>query len=170
METFSALLAICAGNSPEAQSPETRSFGVFFDLCLNKLLRKQSGGWWFETLSRPLWRHCNEKGYIRVVCLYFAWRSCRVWKFQGLKKGQLLDKITWFLFYLYEIWSVALLTSSFPSCTWITGKNNLRCKTSRIRQNWHFHVFLLAELLAINHDSFKARCRMPTSLLERDQY
>ena len=37
METFSALLAICAGNSPvtgefPAQMPVTRSFDVFFDL------------------------------------------------------------------------------------------------------------------------------------------
>ena len=37
MKTFSALLAICAGNSPvageyPAQRPVTRSFGVFFDL------------------------------------------------------------------------------------------------------------------------------------------
>ena len=64
METFSALLAICAGNSPvidefPAQRPVTRSFDVFFDLCPNKWLSKQSWGWWFETLSRPLWRYCN---------------------------------------------------------------------------------------------------------------
>ena len=37
METFSALLALCAGNSPvtgqfHAQRPVTRSFEVFFDL------------------------------------------------------------------------------------------------------------------------------------------
>ena len=32
-----------------AQKPVTRSFDVFFDLCLNKRLRKQSWGWWFET-------------------------------------------------------------------------------------------------------------------------
>ena len=25
-----------------------------------KRLSKQSWGWWFETLSRPLWRNCNE--------------------------------------------------------------------------------------------------------------
>ena len=31
----------------------------FFYLCLNKRLRKQSRCWWFETLSRPLWRHGN---------------------------------------------------------------------------------------------------------------
>ena len=64
METFSALLAICAGNSPvtgefPTQRPVRRSFGVFFDLCLNKLLSKQWWGWLFETPSHPLWRHCN---------------------------------------------------------------------------------------------------------------
>ena len=64
METFAALLAICAGNSQitgefPAHRPVTRSFGVFFDLRLNKPLSKQWWGWWFETLSRPLWRHCN---------------------------------------------------------------------------------------------------------------
>ena len=46
MEKISALLAIFAGNSPvtgefPAQSPVTRSFDVFFDLRLNKLLSKQ---------------------------------------------------------------------------------------------------------------------------------
>ena len=64
METCSSLLVICVGNSPgsgefPAQSPVTRSFDVSFDRCLNKRLRKHSWGWWFETLSRPLWRHCN---------------------------------------------------------------------------------------------------------------
>ena len=66
MKTFSALLALCAGNSPvsgefPAQRPVTRSFGVVFDLRLIKRLSKHSRGWWFETLSRPLWRHCNGK-------------------------------------------------------------------------------------------------------------
>ena len=42
-----------------AQRPVTRSFDVFFDLRLNKRLSKQSRGWWFETLSHPLWRHSN---------------------------------------------------------------------------------------------------------------
>ena len=64
METFSALLAICAGNSPvpgefPTQRPVTRSFDVYFDLRPNKWLSKQSWGWWFETLSCSLWRHRN---------------------------------------------------------------------------------------------------------------
>ena len=65
METFSALLAICAGNSPvtgefRTQRPVTRSFDIFFDLRLNKRLSKQSWGKWFETPVYPLWRHCND--------------------------------------------------------------------------------------------------------------
>ena len=36
------------------------SFDVFFDLRLNKRLNKRSWGWWFETPSRSIWRHCND--------------------------------------------------------------------------------------------------------------
>ena len=66
MEAFSALLALCAGNSPvtgefPSQRPVTRSFGVFFDLRLNKPFSKRSWGWWFETPSRSLWRHCDVR-------------------------------------------------------------------------------------------------------------
>ena len=65
METFSALLAICAGNSPvpgelPTQRPVMRSFDVYFDLRPNKRLSKQSWGWWYDTQSRPLWRHRND--------------------------------------------------------------------------------------------------------------
>ena len=74
METFSALLAICAGNSPvtgefPAQRPVTRSFDVFFDLHQNKWLSvsEQSWSWWFETPSRALWRHCNRIRVTRFV-------------------------------------------------------------------------------------------------------
>ena len=47
METFSTLLAICAGNWPvtgefPSQRPARGSFDVFFDTCLNKQSSKQS--------------------------------------------------------------------------------------------------------------------------------
>ena len=42
-----------------SQRPVTRSFDVFFDLCLNKQLSKQSRHWWFEMPSHSLGRHCN---------------------------------------------------------------------------------------------------------------
>ena len=62
METCSALLTLCAGNSPvtgefPSQRSVTRSFYVFFDLRLNKRLGKQSWRRCIETLSHSLWRH-----------------------------------------------------------------------------------------------------------------
>ena len=75
METVSALLALCAGNSPvpgefPAWRAVTRCFDIFFDLCLNKRFSKQSWGWWFETLSCPLWRHCNVIS--QLICVKIA--------------------------------------------------------------------------------------------------
>ena len=71
-ETFSALPAICAGNSPvtgefPAQRPLTWSFDVFFELRLNQRLSKQWWGWWFETPSGSLWRHCNYLGIWELI-------------------------------------------------------------------------------------------------------
>ena len=64
METFSTLLALCAGNSPvtgefPTQRPVTRSFEFFFDMRLGK----QSWGWWFETPSSPSLRQINVNGH-----------------------------------------------------------------------------------------------------------
>ena len=84
METFSALLAIYAGNSQvtgeyPAQRPLTHSFDIFFDLRLNKRLSKQSWGWWFETPSCPLWPHCNDarRRWKESAIIYFTVRCMR---------------------------------------------------------------------------------------------
>ena len=78
METLSALLALCAGNSPvtgefPAQTSVTRTFDVSFDLRLKKRLSKQSWGWWFGMPSCSLWRHRNQ---IKSV---FPWIGIPVW-------------------------------------------------------------------------------------------
>ena len=59
MGTFS-----CYWNSPftgefPSQRPVTQSFDVFFDLCWNKGLSKQSRCWWFKMPSCSLWCYCN---------------------------------------------------------------------------------------------------------------
>ena len=64
METVSALLAICAGNSPvpgelPAQRPVTRGFDVFFDLRpKNGWVNNREAGD-LRRASHPLWRHRN---------------------------------------------------------------------------------------------------------------
>ena len=59
---FISLLALCVGSPPvtggfPSQMSVTRSFGILFDLRLNKWLSKWSRCRWFETPWRPLWRH-----------------------------------------------------------------------------------------------------------------
>ena len=59
MEAFTALLALCAGNSPvtgefPAQRPVTQSFDVFFDL--GWVINREAG----DLLSRSLWLNSNE--------------------------------------------------------------------------------------------------------------
>ena len=87
METFSFLLALCAGNSPitgefPSQRPVTRSFDVFFDMCLDNRWSKQSRGWWFEMPSHLLWRNCIESSrYIYTIpwhCRYYSLLISRV--------------------------------------------------------------------------------------------
>ena len=55
IETFSALLAHCAGNSPVKD--QWRGALMFSLICA---LNKHSLGWWFETPTRSLWRHCDK--------------------------------------------------------------------------------------------------------------
>ena len=69
METFSALLAICAGNSPvpsefPAQRPMTRGFDVFFDL-------RPNNGWVNNHEAGDLRRY--RAHYDVILMCEFAW-------------------------------------------------------------------------------------------------
>ena len=64
METFSALLALCAGNSPvtgefAAQRPVTRSFDVFFDLRMNKRF--------FSRITIKTYAHQVEQSVVLLI-------------------------------------------------------------------------------------------------------
>ena len=88
MEIFSALLAICAGNSPvtgefPTQRPVTQSFDVYFDLRPKERLSKQWCGWWFETLSRSLWRHRNVNGMRSMQNAHNNQRPASFWAPSG---------------------------------------------------------------------------------------
>ena len=88
MEAFSALLDFFAGNSLvtgefTSQKPVTRSFDSLFDLRLNKRLSKQSWGWWFETTSGSLWRHCYVLVYDDRLCIqvFICWTMMTIYVF-----------------------------------------------------------------------------------------
>ena len=82
METFSALLAICAGNSPVAgefpvQRPVTRSCDAFFDLRLNTRLRKNGEDW-------DLRRHSVHYGVTVTIHVHtYTLIMARCWKYHG---------------------------------------------------------------------------------------
>ena len=64
------------------QSSASLPFVMGTDLRLNKRLSKQWWGWWFETPSRLLWRHCNVSVAFKI-------------KFYLLLKLHKLNKIIW---------------------------------------------------------------------------
>ena len=77
-ETFSTLLALCAGNPPvtgefPTQRPVTWSFDVSFDLCLNQHLSKQWRCSWCEMPLRSLWRHiCNVRAKFNLHHIFVS--------------------------------------------------------------------------------------------------
>ena len=69
METFSALLAICAGDSPVTLRPVTRSFDVFFDL-------RWINGWVNNRKAGDLRRHRAHYDVI-VMARYHDINRCQ---------------------------------------------------------------------------------------------
>ena len=81
METFPRYWSFVRGihrspvNSPH--KGQWRGTLMFSLICaLNKRLSKQPWGWWFETTSLSLWRHCNEKSRYRRI---FVKGACHVY-------------------------------------------------------------------------------------------
>ena len=107
MEPISALLAICAGNSPvtsefPAQSPVTRNFDVFY-VRLNTRLHKQWWGWWFETPSRTSWRHRETKvcSVVGLSCMYLS-----TWKPRTMQANPVQRKALLFVYLYNRQWTM----------------------------------------------------------------
>ena len=100
METFFALLVICAGNSLvpgefPTQRPVTRSFDVFFDLRLDKRLSKQPWGWWFRRYRA----HCDG---IVISTFNRFWSKNAIWR--HITWSILVDGLTAPSHYLNQFW------------------------------------------------------------------
>ena len=131
METFSVLLALCAGNSPVtgeflAQGPVTQSFDVFFELCLNKGLSTQLRP------RCPLKRHCNEDfSHLEKCHLYHKW----------FKNEILVARV------VYKHW--------FP-IPWSVGnkhQSNTRASTETVHYDSAFSILFLTHYYEhIDHD------------------
>ena len=93
METLSTLLAFCAGNSPvtgefPSQRPVTRSFDVFFDMCLRDAgdLRRRRPRYgvivmWNNvilTLRKTYSKICNRFAIIKIITMMSWWTRWRL--------------------------------------------------------------------------------------------
>ena len=131
----------CAGNSPvpgefPSRRPVPRSFDVFFDLRLNKRLSKQPWGWWFGTLSCPLWRHCNAvsdhlhwKPWVPLMPTLSSIR-CHQWR-QSWHYENLLFfsvKVYW--------WSDSIHPSFLGTCTWMA---KVQQSLTKHNDKWNKH-------------------------------
>ena len=146
----------------EFTGPVTRSFDVFFDLCPNRRLSKQSWGWWFETPSCPLWRHRNKLEMLPehdwIVChpltaatLLFGLYGA---KFQ-FAKSMIIDMVCLHECFCFCNVLLNILETSLP---W-------RKNTYMIRQYLsftHFHIFLNNHLLSFLNE--KSLCNVFASL------
>ena len=93
------------------QRPVTQSFDVFFDLRLNKRLSKQPWGWWFETLSWSLWRHCNVVNQLHMD-------SLQIWFNLNIYFGYQFVEAKW---HIYVSVNVAITASDI-------GLSPVRCQ------------------------------------------
>ena len=151
METLSALLALCAGNSPvtgefPAQRPVTQSFDVFIDLRPNKRLGKQSWDWWFEAPWRSLWRPCNAKELMdfkipRIKSQSF-WVSVIFWyEIFALRYSMVKfsPNIFWNRIYgrkcqIFDKFDIIWYAKSTNLLTWYFKIDQLRCLMAFIRK------------------------------------
>ena len=146
MGTFSALLAFCARNSVAMgefplQSPVTWSFKVFFDLCLSKLLGKQSMRRWCQTQSRSLSRHCNvlvthgfpSRGASKAKTISMSrrhhiyrlltLRQCVDWNYRQIPKISYSIHVPgWLLKWLNLITAPGSVSNEPGSVTWLATK------------------------------------------------
>ena len=120
MKTFSALLALCAGNSPvTGEFPSQRlvllSLDVFFDLCLNKWLSKQSRHWWFEMPSHSLWHPCNDrfKSWTEIYLLFWHISKQKIEKVKPAMEKEIHSTTFYCLFWVFG----EILTVLLPHCT-----------------------------------------------------
>ena len=148
METFSALLAFCAGNSSVFSGfPLTKAIDAelwcFFDLSRNQQLSKQWRRQWYETPSHPLWRHCNAKGSSKLHITGPFWGN-------PPESGHLKQVVLQKAFLKHDV-MLMCVTSDGQFTDWISPRPifsicrlafNGDCIWSSPTQNWHLYTVL----------------------------
>ena len=156
METFSALLALCAGISlvpvnSQHKGQWWQSFDVFFDLCLNTRLSKQPWSWWFETPAWSLWRHRNGIVNTREINQYNALEN------YTFKINATFPKRQWVEYTLQTVRNrrksgVAVMRSDrYIFCTWHHSSRDDVIKWKYFPRYWSFVWWIHRSLVNSPH-------------------
>ena len=143
METYSALLAFCAGNSPvpgefPSQRPVTRSVDV-------SLIYAWINGWVNNREVCDLWRHRSRYDVIVMISMSFPCRNNNVppWIFQCTA---LLFDITWTPWHLKSPVIRIFFKSAFRLTTNKTKKTPLLAEGLQFGKRFNATAFLLPRL------------------------
>ena len=135
----------CAGIPPvtgefPSHRPVTWNLDVFFHLRLNKWLSKQSWGWWFETSSHPLWRHCDISiTFYWLLFWVFSIEIALGWMSQDLGEG----KSAWFQAITCRWWTINQNNvDAGHRKTW-TSVLEFICYWQRLAENHIINIWLM---------------------------
>ena len=88
--------------SPVNSSDKRQWRGALMVSCPNKRLSNQSWGWWFETPSRPLWRHCNAQHSLQQInTINYLWKRLKKPLDEMTNAAQKLSLFSYHFFYYW---------------------------------------------------------------------
>ena len=102
----------------------------FFDLRLNERLSKQSSCWWFETPSRPLWRHSNgnDATFVTKQRQLAYYKACSrwipkavissTWKYNGKTEPILIICYVIYTSLCYDIYLILIILWESSDLIW----------------------------------------------------
>ena len=94
--TFRVTGLLCGEFTGDRWIPLTKASDTelwcFFDLRLFKRLSKHSWGWWFESVSRSVWRHHNKNSAIYRSTWFSRWLAyIYLWHTKGTNLHRLIS-------------------------------------------------------------------------------
>ena len=137
-----------------SRRPATLSFDVFFDLCLNKRLNKQSRRRWFETPSRSFWCHRNEIPGMYIFYRQLAKSRRTYWLclVRGENEFEIFNSL-WFFFKQKSHLFGSHQASAQRSCSPLNFRSRIHgTNIWKIQRNFHtihFSCFALRMILPI---------------------
>ena len=155
-------------NSPH--KGQWRGTLMFSLICaLIKPFSKQSWGWWFETPSRSLWRHCNNHVLEMKPPDAYTIRLLTLWgpdKIVVISKTTFSNTFSWMKIYEFRLrfhWSLFLRVQLIIFQYWFRKKHGADQATSHYLSQWWVDYRRIYAPLGLNESNLPRKLN-PISL------